>query len=609
MPTSHEVLLFSLTPRLYFARTAIIASLWIITVSIPWLLFPVRRPVGMYITLFALITVHHTATLMSLKWFFGIVDIPLLVLEIIGVAFYGTELTLLPSWIPETLTFHAVLVWMAFGSLVGLFLLRIATIVRSKGRVLITPFDICADQPSPLKEKYSFINLLFGRSIWSVQFAGEQRQLRIFRGSLGLIFLCTLLFWILEKVIFQPMQETALGPIKEYRSLTPPLKFINSIENPVWNILFPVPLNDTDNPAISPEQFFQAVQVNAIWNEDFVNASNGTAPECTNASSIFRNDPDDGPDLYVYSFLCQNGTLFDTQGDQFAVLPDLLINISFAILKPDPPMINPTSFQQVSHIIIGLTNSTDSVKNIIHRTVPFAMTQGVNVAASIIPDVRQVYSRPALAAFGILQTTSQFWASRIIATYHDPFAGPFDPDVSTLRLFLQDNWSETRIIQDYRENSVIVGLANVGGLWTTFSGIFAIFFGASMLHILYGNKPLSVFGLAHTFNYQSMKEQILRQYPNILKEHQEGPHRGMLALLRDHLIDLSFIEKDHELGPSQGSNSAPANASDEEQQRVEEKISPIEGGAESVLASRPQLAARPSSVPSTSSAEIGKESA
>ncbi|KAF5315033.1 hypothetical protein D9619_007477 [Psilocybe cf. subviscida] len=605
MPTWNEVLLFSLTPRLYFARIAIFSSLWLITASIQWLLFPIREPPIMFIMLFVLIIVHHMATLMSLKWFFGVVDLPLLALEASGVAFYGIGLNPLRSWIPETLTFHAVLVWMAFGSLVALFLLRIATIVRSKGRAFITPFDIFADQPLSRKRP-SFINLLFGRSIWTVHFVGEQKQLRIFRGSLGLIFLCTLLFWILEKVIFEPMKETALGPIKEYRSRTPPVDFIEDIDNPVWNILFPVPLiSGTYNPSISPDQFFQAVEVDALWSPEV--DKNGTFPQCTNSSSIFYDNY--GPDLYVYSFLCRKATLLDTNtGDKFWFLPDLLININFTMLAPGTPMANPTSIQKASHVVIGLSNSTDSVKNIIQRTIPFALIQGVNLAASIIPDIRQIYSNPALAAFGIFQMTSLFWESRIMATYPDPLVA-FNKDVSTLRLFWQDNWSETRIIQDYRESSVIAGFANVGGLWTTLSGIFAIIFGASMLQILYGNKPLSIFGLAHAFNYQQMKEETLRLYPNILKEHQEGPHRGMLALLRDHLIDLSFIENDHELGPSQASTSAPANATDEEQQRVEEKISKIEGGAESVLESRPQLATKPSEVPSTSSVEIAEERA
>ena len=78
-----------------------------------------------------------------------------------------------------------------------------------------------------------------------------------------------------------------------------------------------------------------------------------------------------------------------------------------------------------------------------------------------------------------------FWESQIVATYPDPDV-TFNPDFGTLRLYSQDSWAETRVVQDYRESSVIAGFASVGGLWTTFSGIFAILFGASMLQILYG---------------------------------------------------------------------------------------------------------------------------
>lgn len=36
----------------------------------------------------------------------------------------------------------------------------------------------------------------------------------------------------------------------------------------------------------------------------------------------------------------------------------------------------------------------------------------------------------------------------------------------------------------------------------------------------------------------------MRLYPNILNENKDVGKRGLLALLRDHLIDLNFLEKE-----------------------------------------------------------------
>ena len=57
-----------------------------------------------------------------------------------------------------------------------------------------------------------------------------------------------------------------------------------------------------------------------------------------------------------------------------------------------------------------------------------------------------------------------------------------------------------------------------------------------------GSKPLSIFGIAHQFQAETMKKEALRLYPNILEENHVLEKRGLLSLIRDHLIDLSFLE-------------------------------------------------------------------
>ena len=88
--------------------------------------------------------------------------------------------------------------------------------------------------------------------------------------------------------------------------------------------------------------------------------------------------------------------------------------------------------------------------------------------------------------FRYSQATITFLLPQIVAFYPDPTATFIGGNLSSLNLFQQDNYGEITLVQDFREKSVMAGFSSVGGLWTALSGIFAILFGASMLHIFYG---------------------------------------------------------------------------------------------------------------------------
>ncbi|KAF9522466.1 hypothetical protein CPB83DRAFT_911328 [Crepidotus variabilis] len=96
--------------------------------------------------------------------------------------------------------------------------------------------------------------------------------------------------------------------------------------------------------------------------------------------------------------------------------------------------------------------------------------------------------------------------------------------------------------EDYVDQSMLSGLAAVGGLWAFFAGIFAAIFGTSMMRILFGLKPLSVFGLIHWFQKLQLKEACTMNYPRM--EHDlKAPHpdRGLISLIYDQLLDVDFL--------------------------------------------------------------------
>ncbi|KJA20356.1 hypothetical protein HYPSUDRAFT_1092600 [Hypholoma sublateritium FD-334 SS-4] len=542
-----EVLFLSLAPRLYTLRALIISSLLIISVNIEWTLFWPVKPfhAGFWIALYAVIAVHHIIS--TFKWpiLYGALELPFLITEVMGAGYYARTI-LLQSWIPESLVFQAVLAWLVVGTLSLTICFRVADIIYSKGRSLLRPFDIISHESksaraNSLKKGWmSTFYLLFGRSIWRENFVGETGPIRAVRGILAIVVLSAVLFYTLLNVIFAPVKETALSPVKSFRitGFTPD-DLLENINSPAWTVTYALHLqtsliNGTKLDSLIPRDiFFSAVNVTAVWPADIFaindSLSGSPLPVCHQHHRLDVNrDP-------IYFYHCPPVILTSA-----LFLPDLVISVDFGPLISGLSGLVQTSSRIQLPLVIGLSNE---IKDDLTHTVPVTIIPGVNMAASYIVAVRQVFINGALAAFGIFDAAVRtFWLPLIIAFYPDPTATFIGGNLSSLNVFVQDNYGELNFIQDYREHSVIDGLASVGGLWTAFGGIFAILFGASMLHTFYGSKPLSIFGIAHKFQAETMKKQCLEKYPQILKENRSPEHRGLLSLLRDHLINLDFVD-------------------------------------------------------------------
>ncbi len=93
---------------------------------------------------------------------------------------------------------------------------------------------------------------------------------------------------------------------------------------------------------------------------------------------------------------------------------------------------------------------------------------------------------------------------------------PRDRDIGSLYLYRQPHLGDWTIMTDYREASVLSGLSQVGGFWTLVNGLLAFMFGSRLMRIFFGRprallnvgadfipaiggKPLSTFGLVHSF--------------------------------------------------------------------------------------------------------------
>ncbi|RXW19838.1 hypothetical protein EST38_g6016 [Candolleomyces aberdarensis] len=129
-------------------------------------------------------------------------------------------------------------------------------------------------------------------------------------------------------------------------------------------------------------------------------------------------------------------------------------------------------------------------------------------------------------------------------------ASPEDinPNISTLHVTYQGPPGERRVIEDYREKSVLNGFSAAGGLGAFFSLLCAILFGTSLFSILFRAKPLSAFGILH--GLESQQKELARvcksKYPKLeseLRALETEENRGVLALLLDTLLDLDSIKE------------------------------------------------------------------
>ena len=87
--------------------------------------------------------------------------------------------------------------------------------------------------------------------------------------------------------------------------------------------------------------------------------------------------------------------------------------------------------------------------------------------------------------------------AQVLTVIPDPLAGSpsiqRSPDISTFRVFMQNDAAELSSIQDYRTKSVLQGFSSLGGLWTSLGGVFAVIFGSPVLRILFGTTHILCF--------------------------------------------------------------------------------------------------------------------
>jgi len=84
---------------------------------------------------------------------------------------------------------------------------------------------------------------------------------------------------------------------------------------------------------------------------------------------------------------------------------------------------------------------------------------------------------------------------------------------------------------------------------------------------------LAIFGAAHSFQRQALKEACIAQYPQIVSEQQSPETWGLLVFLRKHVLDLGFLDyPDETINPDEQSNPDETRLLDEESGPKDEAI-------------------------------------
>ncbi|KDR67852.1 hypothetical protein GALMADRAFT_257714 [Galerina marginata CBS 339.88] len=535
-----DFILFNDALRLFLLRTTIAASLGVV------ITLGTRLASGIWyfddgtlmilpLMLFIFTIVHHLMSVGNWVYFYGIVDLALILFEVGAVIYLSTTVSIFTGGLMYSI-FLPVLLWISAGCLTSLLILRFATVFRFP-KTLFGPFDILP--PTTSSPKPTTWGKLFGRSIWREQFVGEACLTRGLRGVFGTTLLGGIAINALFAIVVEPLRETGFLPIKESRA---PYRAFISVEDVVWNII-PIIVSRSDVNAT--EIMLDSIRVAPIFDKED-NAQVNELNPCT----TFLDE-----DMPLYpGFQCKPSTSSppDTIGEFVETIPDILITVNFTALGANlqPGFFAPR--RPLITLLLSMGNQTNiETQDLVERATPFTLIPGINIVGAVSLVSRRFFSRPSSAAFGLFQTLKEFGALHLTIVYPDPSSTiPRAENITTLRLLLQDSFSrEIRIITDTRDKSVLAGFSAVGGLWITLNGIFSLLFGSSLFYILYGSKPLAIFGLAHSFQRQQIKKEYQRKYPHIANEQQDPKTRGLVALLRDRLIDLSILEE--KPGPSE----------------------------------------------------------
>ncbi|KDR74982.1 hypothetical protein GALMADRAFT_140546 [Galerina marginata CBS 339.88] len=365
------------------------------------------------------------------------------------------------------------------------------------------------------------------------------RRIQIFRGVSGAALLLLLLVVTFFAMIILPVHERGLVPVKEYR--TDDLLTDNpGMEPPILNIM--AVMNLGSHAARDVELFKAAVNVTPLWNEGAVApfipqipwhnddpTDSPFKPPCehvegnTTFNDLSHNVPS-LPYIQTIKIFCPSRYAQNSSAHGKFTLPsswtfpDIQITIDFSILGISPADALIDARYKTVSIVVGLAAADEDVFS---TTTPIPIYTESYMLGSIGFSLRRKYLRPSWATLAsVLVSQRTFFVCDLQTLMPDPSSVIVRRNnTGMLRLYGQDDNSEWYVRGDHREHDVFGGLGISGGFWASINGLFVVLFGSSLLWVISGSKPLSIFGV---FNGgETTKKILVSSFPR--KGH--NPHR------------------------------------------------------------------------------------
>ncbi|KAF9522983.1 hypothetical protein CPB83DRAFT_69023 [Crepidotus variabilis] len=459
------------------------------------------------------------------------------------------------------IVWHIILVLLA--CLLVIRLLDLGIIVKRRGltRSLIERYDIAWPIRTPSRhsktknEELSGVSILLGG--WKPHFPGEARWIIHSRGLFSITLIFALLLYAVSNVVIEPLQENGAILTRERRagSLMKFLRYQHEHEitsSPASTIVVARrPPFGALSSTSSRYNLSDSVTVEPLWRkiDGFISQS----PCIVQEPSTQRLSDTNLPVADTVSLSCvpsQNPypshNLTPDRKSQLSyqiILTDLLVTVNFTRLGISIDKQEYTTLDSVQ-VYLGLT---DRVDDAVRKSAPTTLVPGVNLIGMVQVVMRREFVSPSLSTFGIFGSYRTYYTADMVHVWPDPRplkSNPSQnsPEIGTLRIAFQNDFSDWKIIEDYRDKSVLSGFASIGGLWAFIAGVFTAMYGTSILKTLFGFKPLSFIGLAHWFQRNSLRDACTAEYP-LLQQDLQTPllERGLLSFFYDHLLDVGFL--------------------------------------------------------------------
>ncbi|KAJ3568783.1 hypothetical protein NP233_g5491 [Leucocoprinus birnbaumii] len=377
--------------------------------------------------------------------------------------------------------------------------------------------------------------LFVGTLPWRQQYECENRLVRRLRGSGAILFVALAGACGFYAVVVKPVGNWSFfNQYEMAHFVSPPSRYAGTFANSIPSIIMVTP-GALQNPTTTDRILSANISSNVLVPYDCVEVNLSDIPiSAPYPSSGIRCDSADG-DISNTSLMADDGVgrgiWSYTYTIEFSGLPMSLDSAYVAF-----------------YLFNGPASST---QNIIENTDPVILQPGDRLRGTPQVSIRQIIVNRGAAAFAVTKReTSWAWHIRSLNPDQASNLKPLSSTQASLRIIPPPVHPKVVYQRETAQYTFLGGLSFAGGVWTTLNGTFAAIFGSTLFLVMFGIKPLSVYGLVHL---------MYKKRPELISQNQELSDEEMkriIRIVREHLLDADHKNENLRSGGGDG-NSKP----------------------------------------------------